>query len=171
MNSYGSCHGTSVSIPLPRFDKSLHGGEGDRIVRLETIRLPLHLVIVEGWCLGFEAIQDASGFLLDADTAEINQHLKSYHAIYSFFDLFIQLKIEHLDWIYEWRLEQEASLRKHCPQSPCLSDEQVMALVSRCLPIYRLYYFNGAQDHGSIHGLPKENRLTLKLNKDRHVIY
>lgn len=40
-------------LQLPVFDKSQHGGEGDRSEETVAVRAPLDVVLFEGWCLGF----------------------------------------------------------------------------------------------------------------------
>ncbi|EIW80395.1 P-loop containing nucleoside triphosphate hydrolase protein [Coniophora puteana RWD-64-598 SS2] len=40
-------------VELPVFDKSLHGGKGDRLPEGSHVHGPLDIVLLEGWCVGF----------------------------------------------------------------------------------------------------------------------
>lgn len=46
-------NGNSDELELPIFDKSLFGGEGDRLPHGKVIRPPIDVFILEGWCVGF----------------------------------------------------------------------------------------------------------------------
>ncbi|CAO1638010.1 unnamed protein product [Parajaminaea phylloscopi] len=48
----------SDSVHLPIFDKSLHGGKGDRSQSTVPVSSPLDVVLFEGWCLGFRCLSD-----------------------------------------------------------------------------------------------------------------
>jgi len=41
---------------IPRFDKSLYDGKGDRVEKDEwtKVNYPLDILLLEGWCLGFK---------------------------------------------------------------------------------------------------------------------
>ncbi|KAF8967975.1 P-loop containing nucleoside triphosphate hydrolase protein [Flammula alnicola] len=106
------------AVELPRFDKSLYSGEGDRLPMDGSGTVvkqppPLDVVIFEGWCVGFHPIskedllsrwngvwrtereklglgEDQVGRLLDIET--INEILKDYVQLWDFFDVFVQLK-------------------------------------------------------------------------------
>jgi D-glycerate 3-kinase len=43
-------------ILIPRFDKSLFNGKGDRLEKDKwtNVNYPLDILILEGWCLGFK---------------------------------------------------------------------------------------------------------------------
>lgn len=80
---------------LPVFDKSLHGGEGDRVKSIE-VQLPLDVVVVEGWCMGFYPLSNEALDAANAPTEvrEINEFLKEYASEwYPFFSAFIQVRI------------------------------------------------------------------------------
>ena len=85
--------GQSGTVRLPGFDKSLHGGEGDRVEGIE-VNLPTDVVVVEGWCTGFYPLPDSE---LDArnassDVREINGFLRDYaDKWWSQFHAFIQV--------------------------------------------------------------------------------
>ncbi|QRV98936.1 ATP-dependent kinase TDA10 [Ceratobasidium sp. AG-Ba] len=45
-------------IGLPVFDKSAYGGYGDRSDKVEILRPPVDVVILEGWCFGFQPLEE-----------------------------------------------------------------------------------------------------------------
>lgn len=50
-----------AELAIPRFDKSRFGGEGDRVPESEWARVRdgIDVVVFEGWCVGFRALEDA----------------------------------------------------------------------------------------------------------------
>ncbi|MBK8691886.1 MAG: hypothetical protein IPN17_06165 [Deltaproteobacteria bacterium] len=44
------------SVAVPSYDKSAHGGRGDRASAEVLVEAPLDVVLVEGWMLGFRAL-------------------------------------------------------------------------------------------------------------------
>ncbi|PFH52122.1 hypothetical protein AMATHDRAFT_140877 [Amanita thiersii Skay4041] len=110
-------------VELPRFDKSLHNGEGDRLPmdgNGVVVKQPpcLDVVILEGWCVGFYPIsseelerrwqnqwkQERKLLGLEenevarlGDIVEVNEKLRDYVRLWNFIDLFIQIKpVEYL---------------------------------------------------------------------------
>ncbi|KAJ3575051.1 hypothetical protein NP233_g1360 [Leucocoprinus birnbaumii] len=110
-------------IELPRFDKSLFGGEGDRLPLDGSgfiVQQPpaIDVVILEGWCVGFYPITqeeldkrwdgiwkvERSRLGLPGDTLcskrdveRANEALVQYGQLWSFFDTFIQIKPSSFD--------------------------------------------------------------------------
>ncbi|PPQ87439.1 hypothetical protein CVT25_008175 [Psilocybe cyanescens] len=157
------------TIELPRFDKSLYLGEGDRLPMDGTGPLilqppQLDVVIFEGWCVGFHPISDEEllsrwngvweterqklGLNLDRvcrliDVKTVNDNLKQYLRLWSFFDVFVQLKPEappfsHLSQyavVYKWRLEQEHNMKAR-NGGEGMSDAAVKSFVDRYIPGY-----------------------------------
>ena len=100
----------SEEVILPRFDKSLHGGEGDRVPEGTAVQPPLDVVIFEGWCTGFYPVSaeeldrrwaapvpdlgedffQARGFRKE-DVVDVNSRLKEYVEWWEQFDTFIQV--------------------------------------------------------------------------------
>jgi D-glycerate 3-kinase len=98
-------------IRIPRFDKSLFGGEGDRLPESEwtSVQGPLDVVLLEGWCVGFypqsqqyiEERMDEVPFVLDGtlDTSayslehvlDMNQRLVEYTKWWDLFDICVQV--------------------------------------------------------------------------------
>jgi D-glycerate 3-kinase len=97
----------TATVTLPRFDKSAHGGEGDRKPTGDVVHGPVDVVILEGWCVGFLSISEAEverqcNLGVDAvgvdmrryDVEELklgNEHLKKYKEVWNFFDILVQV--------------------------------------------------------------------------------
>ncbi|KAJ3784896.1 P-loop containing nucleoside triphosphate hydrolase protein [Lentinula aff. detonsa] len=103
-------------LELPRFDKSLFNGEGDRLPLDGTgtiVHPPVDVFIMEGWFIGFhpvnsqeletkwEGIWAEERRLLDLDETvvgskediiAVNEALKGYVDMWAFFDTFIKLE-------------------------------------------------------------------------------
>lgn len=104
------------NVELPRFDKSLYGGEGDRLPLDGTgviIKQPptVDVVILEGWFVGFCPISNEDleirweniwkderqklglpEIVQLADIKAINNKLDEYSRLWSFLDIFIQVR-------------------------------------------------------------------------------
>ena len=101
-------------LRIPRFDKSLFGGEGDRLPESQwtPIQGPLDVVLLEGWCVGFypqsrqyierrmnqeplglEQTFDASTYTLE-HVLDVNRYLAEYAKWWDLFDIFVQVR-EH----------------------------------------------------------------------------
>ena len=102
-------------VELPRFEKSLFNGEGDRLPMglqdATLVQAPVDIVIFEGWCVGFSSISledlhrkwigvwqeergklGLSDTLKETDISLINEKLKEYEQhLWPFFDVFIQV--------------------------------------------------------------------------------
>lgn len=109
-----------TDIELPSFDKSLYGGEGDRLPLDGTgiiVKQPptVDVVILEGWFVGFCPISNESlqerwentwnderqklGLQENiqlADIKTINDKLHDYISLWNFFDIFIQVSLKDL---------------------------------------------------------------------------
>lgn len=128
---------------IPVFEKSLHGGEGDRLAPSEWVRVEkageVDIVLFEGWMNGFQppsntgdqddlqrqyllatkepeaaavrqrfGIDYARPFFLEHPLDHlrvVERHLREYSALWSYIDVFVQLKPERLGYVWEWRLE------------------------------------------------------------------
>ncbi|KAL0570947.1 hypothetical protein V5O48_010014 [Marasmius crinis-equi] len=152
-------------VELPWFDKSLFGGEGDRLPMDGTgviLKPPIDLVIVEGWCMGFCPIPDREietrwegvwreeKSILGMDDSivgtkenikQINHVLHRYVDLWAFFHIFVQLVPSLSDHgsrysvVYKWRLEQEHAM-KRSNGGKGMSDKAVKLFVDRYIPGY-----------------------------------
>jgi len=126
---------------LPRFDKA----NDDRAPRHCWPRIsgPVDLIILEGWCIGSLAQDDADlltpGNALerqfDADGSwrrYVNERLKSdYAALFADLDALLVLQAPSFDAVYGWRLEQERKLAMRSGPAPnsIMSSEQLALFV------------------------------------------
>lgn len=111
-------HNKSNSILVPRFDKSLWNGQGDRI-ELESINYP-DIVLFEGWFLGVRPM-DKTEFddaPLPIKTEEdrqfakdINEQLKAYLPLWEKLDRLIILYPQNYYFSKQWRKEAEEKMR------------------------------------------------------------
>lgn len=101
------------TVKIPSFDKSLFAGEGDRVEKGTVVCAPVDVVMLEGWCVGFypstreeidrrwevpvpglgEDFFGRRGFRKD-DVLEVNEKLKELLEWWSFFDAFIQVRLQ-----------------------------------------------------------------------------
>ncbi|WFD21813.1 glycerate 3-kinase [Malassezia equina] len=146
-----------VSVPV--YDKSAHGGEGDRAPALRALPYPLDVVLFEGWCLGFRSRtrDDLAQAMAHAppgasyascsidELAWISAELHRWEMQwYPLLDAFVQFlpQVEGLasPWslVYPWRLEAEHAMKAR-NGGHGMSDEQVWAFVQRYLPSYELF--------------------------------
>ncbi|KAI0428095.1 putative Uridine/cytidine kinase [Xylaria sp. FL1042] len=146
---------TSSATQVPQYDKSLFAGQGDRLPRANwpNVNAPgqpkVQVVIFEGWCVGYRSLPPAevlrkynapSRTLKSHDPRHlqfINEKLGAYDAITNVFDAFIHVDAEETEWVYDWRLEQEAMLRAQ--RGTGMSDEQVVRFVDAYYPAYELF--------------------------------
>ena len=104
------------AVEIPRFEKSLFHGEGDRLPLDGTgpiIVAPTDVVIMEGWCMGFYPISSSElkqrwndDWLSQRELLQLSEHitgnlecvqavnekLQSYVDLWSFFDVFVQVR-------------------------------------------------------------------------------
>jgi D-glycerate 3-kinase len=179
-------NGTPVKIP--QYDKSAYNGQGDRVPysQWEEVNQPGHpkvqVIIFEGWSVGFRALapeeverkQAASRAQASAtlwkhrfeDLLFVNEKLREYDVMTDMFDAFIHIDALETVYVYDWRLEQEAALRRE--KGAGMTDEQVAKFVDGYYPAYEL--FTDALRTGVFKGLDgKGKQLRLIVGKDRKV--
>lgn len=152
----------TTKIRWPRYDKSAHHGRGDRcpISEWPVTSVPIDVLLLEGWCLGFEAkSKDPMGWM-----GPINHYLKKYDEVYEAMDGLIVMQIANLHWVYTWREEAEMKLRAE--NKPAMSREQVVDFVDRFVPVLEHYVAALVEHQGdsNIHRIP---RLSLHLDEKR----
>ncbi|KZT72274.1 P-loop containing nucleoside triphosphate hydrolase protein [Daedalea quercina L-15889] len=188
--------GAGAEVVLPRFDKSLHGGEGDRVPKGTAVHAPLDVVIFEGWCTGFYPVSTeeierrwaatvpdlgtdffrARGFRKE-NVVDVNARLGAYIEWWEHFDAFIQIKPETshpYSHVYKWRLQQEHHM-KSLNGGRGMSDEQVEAFVDRYIPGYVFFgdgiTQGGLDASGTYRRPPWAGRgLVVEVNADREVV-
>lgn len=126
---------------LPRFDKA----QDDRApeTRWPVVSGPVDLIILEGWCVGSVAQDDAAlaESINDLERDEdptgawrrhANERLKSdYRRIFDELDALVFLQAPGFDAIYRWRLEQEQKLAAAAPAnaSGIMSESQIAEFI------------------------------------------
>ncbi|MBD2257288.1 glycerate kinase [Pseudanabaena sp. FACHB-2040] len=103
------------AVPLPRFDKSLHGGEGDRITPewVENV----DIVLFEGWFLGVRPIEPQRfdqplppPIETEADrqfARDMNQQLQAYLPLWALLDRLVVLYPQDYRISQRWRRQAE----------------------------------------------------------------
>ncbi len=126
-----------LPVRIPRYDKSLHDGEGDRLPESAwpIIEAPLDFVLLEGWCVGFNPLPEAA--IPNAQLAEVNRLLTTYRAWYKFLEAFIQLRTDDIRNVIDWRIEAEEKMRAQGKSA--MSADKIRGYIERFLPAYELY--------------------------------
>jgi D-glycerate 3-kinase len=167
---------------VPSYDKSAFDGLGDRTPESGWTPLngpgqtPVQVVIFEGWCVGFRALNEgeveakwrAESRTLHKHKLEhllfVNEMLKGYDAVTDLFDAFIHIDAEDTEYVYEWRLQQERQLRAE--RGVGMTDDQVVRFVDAYYPAYEL--FSESVKKGIFPDRPG-CQLRLVVGKDRGV--
>lgn len=188
-------------IQIPSFDKSKFNGEGDRASQEQwtKIKLPVDVLIFEGWCMAFTAISESElkakwaeaeksaaddlpdGFSTNTlarhsieHLKKVNENLKRYNDTFmtpQTLDYLIHLDTDTLANVYRWRLDQEHALWQK--RGSGMSDEAVVKFVQGYMPAYELYL-----DHLKQEAFPrrKDNhpthgtQLRVLLGEDRNIL-
>jgi D-glycerate 3-kinase len=145
------------AVRLPVYDKSAHGGRGDRAPESDwrTVEGPLDVVVVEGWMLGFTAVSEAA--LPDPAMVPPNRALTRYAEWYAHIDQWIVLRAAAPEFVLEWRVEAEEKMK--ASGKPGLSREAIEDYVRRFLPAYRTYA------DGRAAGQPPALTVTMGLDR------
>ncbi|NJK35284.1 MAG: glycerate kinase [Oscillatoriales cyanobacterium SM2_2_1] len=111
----GQFRARAVPLFLPRFDKSCHGGAGDRV---EAELCPgAEVLLFEGWCVGMMPIPDLADYLplppiMTAEDCtfalDMNRALGAYVPLWQELDALTVLAPQDLSWSKQWRREAEA---------------------------------------------------------------
>lgn len=149
-----------VGVRVPVYDKSAHGGRGDRAPEPDwrTVEGPLDVVVVEGWMLGFTAVPETA--LPDPAMVPSNRALTRYAEWYAHIDQWIVLRAAEPEFVLDWRVEAEEKMK--ASGKPGLSREAIEDYVRRFLPAYRTYA------DGRAAGRPPA--LTVTMGRDRKPI-
>lgn len=186
---------SNTEVKLPVFDKSLHGGKGDRANTTVNIRGPVDIFILEGWCVGFyprpsqeierrwQSGVDGLGYNFLAERGfkkqnvlDVNGKLGPYVFWWNYIKVFIQIKPDDIHpyiYIYKWRLEQERNMKaKNGGRG--MTDEQVAQFVDRYIPGY--VFFGDGVTRGYMHDSGIEappwsgNGLQIQIDENRDIL-
>jgi D-glycerate 3-kinase len=167
---------------LPRYDKAAFSGRGDRVDECQWTEVngpdkePVRVVILEGWCVGFRALEEGevrAKWLAPSQTLAtheiehllfINEQLRAYGDLTDLFDAFIHIDAEDTHYVYGWRLEQEKAMRE--VRGSGMTDDEVIAFVNGYYPAYEL--FSDRLRSGVFPNSPGR-QLRLVVGRDRSV--
>lgn len=154
---------------FPRFDKGLHGGQGDREADFEEKECDL--LIFEGWFNGFRQIQNdklsepgvvSSLVNDDYKLFDVNNSLlKQYERIWDLFDELLVIKPESYTYSYQWREDAERQLGKG------MDTEEIKRFVQyfmNCLP--QDVYFDDIVARRDKY----KNNLILEISKKHKIV-
>lgn len=152
---------------IPKYDKSAFNGRGDRCPQStwKIVDFKPQIVIMEGWCLGF---QQTDHHINDNNLRIINQNLKSYSTINHFFHAFVHLVAQDINFVYDWRFDQEEMMRKTKEDiSAGLNREELNDFIDRFIPVYSIGVPRLSE--GLFPNIPNR-QLEILLNHDRQII-
>ena len=146
------------TMRLPRYDKSAHGGRGDRAPASKWVeaRGPIDLVFLDGWMLGHIPVPEDR--LPDPALIPANRALARYAQWMDRLDAFVVLRALERDYVLRWRVQAEEHMKAQ--GRPGLSREAIEDYVRRFLPAYEIY---GA----SIPPQPVDRTLDIVLDERR----
>ncbi|KAJ9351234.1 hypothetical protein DTO027B9_6467 [Paecilomyces variotii] len=149
---------------IPQYDKSAFSGQGDRVPESQWEIVngegqeKIKLVIFEGWRVGFRPWDDVTlkekweaavrqkdtgnydgrlGYVKFEDVKTVNDALKRYDVLTDQLDALIHIDAENPRFVYEWRQEQERTLR--AAKGTGMTEEQVNHFVDGYYPSYELF--------------------------------
>jgi D-glycerate 3-kinase len=143
---------------VPVYDKSAHGGRGDRgrSSSYRRVEERLDLVVLEGWMLGFRPVEPAG---LEPALRPPNEMLAGYSVWHETLDAFVHLRAGSLDDVVGWRVGAERARRER--GEGALTDEQARDYIERFLPAYETYL------PGLVASPPCEAVLRVELGPER----
>ncbi|KAF2462107.1 P-loop containing nucleoside triphosphate hydrolase protein [Lineolata rhizophorae] len=177
-------------VKLPRYEKAAFDGEGDRAdpATWAEVNGPgqprIQVVVFEGWCVAFrpltgealrerwedsrkraaEGVESVMARHGLENLAWVNEALKAYDTFTDKLDALIHIDAEDTKFVYRWRLEQEAELRRL--KGKGMTNEQVVKFVDGYYPAYELFTDTlRVGVFGSEHG----KQLRLIVGEDRKV--
>ena len=145
-------------IYIPRYNKSAYDGKGDRAEKGVWIKGPLDLVIVEGWMLGFQPVENPP-----KEMEKVNELLADYVRWEDRFDAAIVISAADNNFVYQWR-EQAEKMRRDKGEG-AMSEADVKKFCDRFMPSYEVYC--PKLNTSGIEGVEKERTLKFLLNLDR----
>ncbi|KAM0484407.1 hypothetical protein ACHAPX_001830 [Trichoderma viride] len=171
---------------LPQYDKALFSGQGDRLppsswtpINSSSNSPPLQVIILEGWCVGFRPIAPSAITAKHASPSRtlhqhrlehllaINEKLKEYDQVTDMFGAFLHIDSETIEYVYDWRQEQEEHLRlARGDPNAGMTKEQVVKFVDAYYPAYELY--SEGLRSGLLPGRPGA-QLRMIVGRDRKV--
>jgi D-glycerate 3-kinase len=155
---------TTQIIKLPRFDKSVKGGKGDRTTP-EVIDKP-DILLFEGWFVGVQPIEESAfnncppPIITEEDrqfAIDNNQHLKAYEPLWSKLNSTIVLHPEDYRLSKQWRKDAEHQMIAQ--GKPGMTDEEIDRFVE--------YFWKALHPELFITPLTNTADLVVEIKSDR----
>jgi len=182
---------------IPQYDKSAFFGQGDRVPEAEWEQVngpnsvPIKVVLFEGWSVGFRPLSsntlqqewEAAVQAKERDSnyngrlghntlqsvSDLNTALKEYDNITNHLDAFIHIDAHDPQYVYKWRLQQEAGLR--AKKGAGMTDEQVKHFVDGYYPAYELFTETLRSGVFGTQEKDKGRQLRLVVGEDRKIVH
>ncbi|MCU0552993.1 MAG: glycerate kinase [Leptolyngbya sp. Prado105] len=146
-------------IELPRFDKSLHGGEGDRTA--PEIIEQADIILFEGWLVGVRPIVSEFEKVRDPQFAkDMNQQLQRYVPLWELLDRLIVLHIQDYQLSKQWR--KQAEHKMIAQGKPGMSDAEIDQFVE--------YFWNALHPELLITPMLQSADLVLEIGEGHAVL-
>ncbi len=129
--------GDTGTVEVPTYDKGAHRGRGDRSPRdrWRRVDIPVDVVLLEGWMLGFEPVAEVA--VCPPGLAPANAALREYSAWHEKLDALLHLDMADPSYVVAWRVDAERARRDRGAAG--LSDDEARDYVERFLPAYALW--------------------------------
>ncbi|HEY3816083.1 MAG TPA: hypothetical protein VGL81_02875 [Polyangiaceae bacterium] len=129
--------GAGETTKLPAYDKTAHGGRGDRAPEdaWPVARGPLDVVLLEGWCWAFHPVAEVE--LPDPALVPVNASLAGYARWQRWVRALVACRADRPESIVRWRVEAEAHARAQ--GRPALDAAAAEDYIRRFLPVYAVY--------------------------------
>ena len=156
---------------IPRFDK----GTDERKPTRDWASPPVHIVLLEGWCLGATAESERSlsgpvnALERDEDPqaiwrTQVNNSLREFFLpLYDRVDQWIMLRAPSFDCVFEWRREQEQKLADQAGKEKTthlMNDASLQRFIQHYERLTRR----------CLAELPDHAHYLLQLNEARHIV-
>lgn len=129
------------ALALPRYDKALRSGRGDRAPRADwpLLTSPADVLLLEGWMAGFKPLPPEAPVLSQHEGLPgVNALLEGYQATWhALMDAWVVLGVDDPRIVHTWRLQAERAMA--AAGRPGMTDDQVADFVNRYMPSYHAY--------------------------------
>ena len=159
---------------IPRFNKSLHGGEGDISRQTTPINSRQDFIILEGWCVNIPLVEPEKFPLVMASNKYADKifkgldpkkkhykavlnYIKKYQKIWKLLNNKTILLGKNIKWIEQWRIEQEK--RMIARKKKGMTNKKIKEFIKPYIPFTYLFYDRAAKNKKDINCL-----LTIKKN-------
>ncbi|KAI9352777.1 hypothetical protein BDR26DRAFT_797195, partial [Obelidium mucronatum] len=183
---FESLFGKTGLTEIPRYEKSLNNGRGDRLPneKWTRVELPVDVILFEGWCLGFKPVLDVErvkmltvGSKFGPDFANfsvenmmaVQDRVGELAMLHQYIDCFVHICAKDIGFVYNWRQQQEDSMRVKLGDAKAgLTCSQLRDFISRFMPQY-LIGLPRLESQGFFEQ-PNGCHLKVVIDKDRTVI-